>query len=181
MINFFLMYVTTIFLFGFVIGCNNRSTEEQAPVSKTPAPASMNAVIEKYSTVLRENPNDLNALINLGNIFMDTGRYPEAIDHYRKALEIIPGNVNVRIDMGTCYRRIGKPEKTLEEYKKGLSYQPDHPNALANMGVVLAYDLKDIEGALESWERFLKVAPTHPMAEKIRQDIARIKLMEVEK
>ena len=80
--------------------------------------------------------------------------------------------------MGTCYRRIGKSDKTIEEFKKGLSYQPNHAQGLINMGIVLAYDFKDAKGAIESWEKFLKAAPTHPMTDNIRQEIAKFKLME---
>jgi len=62
----------------------------------------------------------------------------------------------------------------VEEYRKALTYEPNHANALANLGIVLAYDLQDFQGALDTWEKYLKVAPGHRMADQIRQEVARV-------
>ena len=47
-------------------------------------------------SILEKDPNNLQALIGLGNACFDTDRYQEAIDAYSKALSIDPKNPDVR-------------------------------------------------------------------------------------
>jgi len=166
-------------------GCNDRpAPAPSAPMPPSGAPSAgsgpvpaldVESKISMYQDVLRQDPKNVNALVGLGNLLMDSGRYPEAIDAYAKALEIEPSDVNVRTDMGTCYRRIGRPQKAVEAYRKSLSYQPEHSQTLINLGVVLLNDLDRPDEALEVWEKFLKADPAHRMAEQIRQEVARLK------
>lgn len=164
---------------ALVASCKDNSPSVAPVAGKTalaPPPADIDLQIQSFENAVRQNPNNFDALILLGNILMDNGRYGDAIDSYQKALEISPENVNVRVDMGTCYRRAGQSGKAVEQYRKALTYQPDHPNALANMGVVLLYDMKDGKGALQFWEKYLEVAPATQMAEHIRKQTAQLKL-----
>ena len=161
-----------------VTGCGNSSTPSAPapPVQGTGGPmVDLTKQETRYREVLAQDPQNVNAWIGLGNMYMDSGRFAEAVEAYGKALETTPENVNVRIDMGTCYRRVGQPARAVEEYRKGLSYEPNHANGLANLGIVLAYDLQDYRAALEVWEKYLKVAPGHRMSEQIRQDVVRLK------
>ncbi len=161
-----------------VTGCGNSSTPSAPgpPAQGTGSPmVDLTKQEARYREVVAQDPQNVNAWVGLGNMYMDSGRYAEAVEAYGKALEIVPENVNVRVDMGTCYRRVGQPQRAVEEYRKGLSYEPNHANGLANLGIVLAYDLQDYKGALEVWEKLLKVAPGHRMSEQIRQDVARLK------
>ena len=173
-----LSLLTWALAFGLLAGCNENRSDQRPPARTTQAPLPLtntDTKIRTYQDVLKNDPGNLQALIGIGNIYMDSKQYPQAISHYEKALKIQPENVDVRVDMGTCYRNIDLPGKAVAEYKMGLTYQPNHANALANLGVVLAYDMKDPNGAVETWEKFLKVAPTHQMADHIRQEISRIK------
>jgi cytochrome c-type biogenesis protein CcmH/NrfG len=124
---------------------------------------------------LRQNPNDLNAWINLGNIMMDTYRFDEATDAYQHALELDPKNVDVRVDMGTCYRNIGKPDRAVEEFRKAIKINPRHLYAHRNLGVVLAFDIGDKKGAIKEFEEYLRLSPDTPDSQKIRQEIAKLK------
>lgn len=176
-------YLALLIFALLTFGCSDSSTPSAPAPAPVPgqgaAPALDSARQEKmFQEVLKQDPKNLNALIGLGNLMMDLSRYPAAIDAYSKALEISPENVNVRTDMGTCYRRTGQPDKAVEAYRKSLTYQSEHAQTLVNLGVVLANDLGDYDGALEAWEKFLKVAPGHRMAEGIRQEVARLRAIE---
>lgn len=134
---------------------------------------------EKQITVLKEilskDPNNLTALIKLGNIYMDTKRFQEAIQYYRKVLEIDPQNVDVRVDMGTCFRRMGQSQKAIEEYKKAIKIKPDHLYAHRNSGVVLAFDLNKPKEAIREFQIYLKLAPDAPDADQIKKIIMELK------
>ena len=120
-------------------------------------------------------PESHEDFVKLGNTNMDSGRYDDAIKYYTKALDIQPENVNVRTDMGTCYRRIGKPCRAVEEYKKSLTFQPDHTNTLANLGIVLAYDINDIDGAVKTWEKYLQAASPGRRTDMISSKLQELK------
>jgi len=120
-------------------------------------------------------PESHEDFVKLGNTNMDSGRYDDAIKYYTKALDIQPENVNVRTDMGTCYRRIGKPDRAVEEYKKSLTFQPDHTNTLANLGIVLAYDINDIDGAVKTWEKYLQSASPGRRTDMISSKLQELK------
>ncbi len=174
-----LVLIPALFLFT---GCQE-STSKHAAEPKAPAPTAkplqatpgLEQDIHVYQEILKKTPDAVDALIGLGNAYMDISRFPEAVQYYQRALKIVPDNVDVRIDMGTCYRKMGQPDRALEAYRKGLAYQPNHANALANMGVVLAYDKQDREEALKVWEKFLKLYPNHNMADAIRHEVKRLR------
>jgi tetratricopeptide (TPR) repeat protein len=125
--------------------------------------------------IVKADPKNADALIRLGNTYMDSRRFQEAVGAYEKALAITPNNVDVRVDMGTCYRGIGQSPRAVEEYRKALGINPSHHNALKNLGVVLAYDLKDNAGAAQAFGKYLEVAPNAPDAAQIKQAIQELK------
>jgi cytochrome c-type biogenesis protein CcmH/NrfG len=162
-----------IMLFG--AGCQQKN---QSETPGTPAPQAgleTQQEISMLQDVVRKDPGNVKAWISLGNDQMDSGRFDEAVVSYQKALDINPKDVDVRVDMGTCYRRIGKPDIAAKEYREALKINPNHQMALRNLGIVLEYDLKDNKQAIQTFERFLQTAPNAQEAERVKQEIARMK------
>ena len=133
--------------------------------------------IENYKEILRKDPNNLQALIGIGNLYFDTRQDQLAIEHYRRALTLDPRNVNVRTDMAVCYRRKGDPDKAIEELKKVISIDPRHPQSRYNLGVILIHDKKDIEGGVEAWEALLENIPAYPHRESLKAEITKMRTM----
>jgi len=157
----------------FLVACNEKSTPQKQPAFKGQNLAGENEV-SFLQEMVSSNPDNINAWIKLGNIFMDTQRYIEAIDAYQKALEINPDITDIRVDLGTCYRRIGRPDKAIEEYKKALARDPVHPNAHRNMGIVLGFDLGQKDQAIKELQQYLKLLPQAPDRDTIRQAIEKL-------
>jgi cytochrome c-type biogenesis protein CcmH/NrfG len=127
--------------------------------------------------ILKEDPKNLKALVDLGNLYFDTDQIDSAIQVYSRALELDPKNADVRTDMGIMYRRKGDPDRAISEFKKAAQDDPKHVNSRYNMGVVLLHDKADIKGAIQAWEQFLKVEPTGPRAENIRNQMEKMRNM----
>lgn len=168
--------IVIIFLISLLIltGCKKKEEPKPYPQVPSTSPILENKIIQ-LKELIRQNPKDLNAQIELGNIYMDTHRFADAIEAYSKALEIDPNNVDVRVDMGTCYRSIGKSDKAAEEYRKAISINPNHANAHRNLGVVLAFDLKQKSEAVKEFEQYLAISPNAPDASKVRDLIKKLK------
>lgn len=158
-------------------GCDQQN-QGQAPI-QTPqgshTPPNLNNKIDSLNTILKKDPGNLNAQVDLGNAYMDTGQFEKASAAYIKALEINPGLSNVRTDLGTCQRRSGKPDLAAASFREAIRIDPRHPYAHMNLGVVLAYDLGDLDGAIKAFETFLELAPTDPNAQAVRAEIQRLK------
>lgn len=154
-------------------GCKQR--QEQRPAGQYPAAPLITADDIRHLQDAAKMAKSAAAWTALGNAYMDTKQFNEAIEAYQKALALDPKNVDVRVDVGTCYRGAGKPEKALEEYRKALAINPDHINARRNSGVVLLYDLNDRKQAAKEFEKYLQLAPHAADAGEIRQIVQELK------
>jgi|SRR6056297_779205 len=122
--------------------------------------AMADAHIRELQGVLKEDPDNPQAWIELGNAFFDLDRFGDAINAYEKSLSIQPDNPHVLTDLGVMYRRNKESEKALEAFSRAVAVQPGFESAWFNKGIVYMHDLNDISKAIEAWEQLLKVNPT---------------------
>ncbi len=131
--------------------------QSQAPVNQ-PAPdrsAELDALVRETA----QNPSNVNAWIELGNLYFDTNQIDKSIWSYQKALELNPKNANVMTDMGVMYRRKGQPEEAIKAFDKAIQIDPKHEVSRFNKGIVLLHDLNKPVEAIAAWEDLLKVNP----------------------
>jgi tetratricopeptide (TPR) repeat protein len=121
---------------------------------------------------LAANPNNLDALVQLGNFYYDHGDYRQAVEWYGKALEIDPRNPNVRTDRGTSYWYLNQPDAAIAEFRKSLQVDPGHAQTLYNMGLVYLQGKNDIGEAKKAWQKLLAANPNYPDRAKIEQQLA---------
>jgi len=154
-------------------GCRKK----EAPPAGEAEPINLNALneIENYKQILKKDPNNLQAIVNIANLYFDTRQDLLAIENYRKALAIDPRNVNVRTDLAVCYRRSGNPDKAVEELKKAISTDPKHAQARYNLGVILIHDKNDVAGGVQAWEGLLENVPDYPYRADLKAEIARLR------
>jgi len=183
------LFIVIAFVVGIVVGVVATVLyEEQNPVipSSVKPSTSNNAQAMKADTqkqisilqsLLKEDPKNQKALIELGNLYFDAEQFDPAIQAYSRALEIDPRNADVRTDMGIMYRRKGDFDRAIAEFKKAAEDNPGHVNSRYNLGVVLLHDKGDVKGAIKAWEDFLKVEPAGPRAENIRNQMEKLRGM----
>jgi len=140
-----------------------------SPVGEGQAsPQDVQKRIAGIERMLKENPHNVEALIQLGNDYFDTGQYEKAVEAYRKASVIDPKNPDVLTDLGISYRKLKKPQEAVQAFKKALDADPNHVLTLFNLGIVLRDDMKDYPGAIRAWEEFLEKAGDSPHAMMVR-------------
>ncbi len=167
-----------IFVAGFVCGVvfsawkldKHGSPESvSAPGMREKSTASdVQSRIVGLEKMLAVNPNNAEALVQLGNDYFDMGNYEKAVEIYQRSLAVDPRNADVITDMGVAYRKMGKSKEAADAFRKTLEVDPDHALALFNLGIVLRDDLKDYPAALEAWEAFLQKAGDSPHAVMVR-------------
>jgi cytochrome c-type biogenesis protein CcmH/NrfG len=156
-------------------------TPSGAPASASPARDSMEfaSQIQTLKEIVKKDPRNLSAWVELGNLYFDSDQPQEAIEAYRQYLAIKPDNPDVRTDMGIMYKKLGQFDKALEEFRKSAQSDPKHANSRYNIGVVLLHDKQDIGGAIKAWEEYLRVDPNSERAQRIRAQIDKMKAMSI--
>lgn len=174
------LIMASVLLIFAVSGCQKKEEPKQKYDFPSGPPGTVQSMdqAKMLKEALAKDPKNTAGWISLGNMMMDSSRFSEAIDAYEKALALDPKNADVRVDLGTCYRNTGKPDIAIKEYRKALEVNPQHMHALKNMGIVFAYDLRDNKEAVKAFEKALSIAPNDPDAERMKQEIQKLKAAE---
>ena len=85
--------------------------------------------IEGYEQVLEANPADVNALIQIGNLYKSLGEYDRAIEYYLKALKHDPGNYDALNELGHAYALKGDYDRAIDTFNTAKKFRPAHPSA----------------------------------------------------
>ncbi len=121
------------------------STQQQ----QAPSPEIMAKAAEPLLAQVKTNPNDVDTIVKLGNLYYDSQAYPQAIEYYEKAIQLQPDNADVRTDLGTAYWYTGNADKAIASFEKALTIRPNHAATLFNLGVVRWQGKKDPRA--QSW------------------------------
>ncbi len=156
----------------------------QGPAASAPPARDSVEVASQIKTlqeIVKKDPKNLPALVELGNLYFDTDQPKEAIDAYSRYLAVKPDNADVRTDMGIMYRKLGQFDRAIEEFKKAAQSDPKHANSRYNTGLVLLHDKGDMKDAIKAWEDYLKVDPNSERAQRIKAQIEKMKTMQLPK
>jgi tetratricopeptide (TPR) repeat protein len=93
---------------------------------------------KELEKLIANRPDDLEAILALGNILRDRKQYSECADVYSKAIALIPkperSNWTVFYFRGICYERAKEWPKAEADLKKALELYPDQPHVLNYLG-----------------------------------------------
>lgn len=131
--------------------------------------------ITEAEKIVAQDPKNLQAWVQLGNDYFDTGQAQKAIFAYGQALEMKPDDPNILTDQGVMYKQVGAFDKAIANFEKAQQIDPNHLQSLYNMGVVYADDLKQPDKAIKAWSRFLAIDSTSPTAQQIKGMLERLK------
>jgi len=159
-----------------------RKPQMTPPPAPMPAPPARDSIevtskIQTLKEIVKKDPKNLPAWVELGNLYFDMDQPKESIEAYSQYLKVKPENPDVRTDMGIMYRKLGQFDQAIEEFRKAAQSDPKHANSRYNIGIVLLHDKQDIKGAIKAWEEYLKVDPNSERAQRIRAQIEKMKTM----
>lgn len=130
----------------------------QAEQAAQVSPEMSKQILQLEQAVLKD-PQDLQSLIQLGNMYFDTHDHKGAIVAYQKALAIKPDNADVLTDLGIMFRDEKMYEQALDSFQKAIKVNSKHQNALFNKGVVLFFDMNRLDEGRAAWRELLVVNP----------------------
>ncbi|MGE0883807.1 MAG: tetratricopeptide repeat protein [Blastocatellales bacterium] len=103
---------------------------------------------QAYEEALRLTPRRVDALANLGLVYLNLGRNEKAIEVLSRTLDLKPELTSVRMFLGLARFRAGQFEAAHQELVKVLEAQPAHPQAPHLLGLCLLKLDRIEEGAL---------------------------------
>jgi tetratricopeptide (TPR) repeat protein len=126
---------------------------------------------------LAEDPEDVDALLSVGYVYVEHHAYAEAREYYLRAARAAPGNVEARTHLGTVAYFLGNLDEALHHYEEALALNPDYAPAYFEMGAALRFGRHDLKGAIDAWEHFLSLDPDAEEAARIRELVAEARRM----
>jgi Flp pilus assembly protein TadD len=145
------------------------SAMSEAPAA---APASggnpMGAVMQQLATLketIAKNPKDFDALVQLGGMYMDAAKFPQAAEYLERAVAI-RDDPAVRMDLGICYKQTGQLDRALAEFQNAGKLAPEQWQPFFNEAIVLI-DLHRIDDAKVLAAKLQKMKPDEPEVQKL--------------
>ena len=115
------------------------------------------------ATILQ--PDNPDAVYNLGNVFKDTGRWDDAIFYYEKALSLRSDYPEALINLGNCLQEVKRYEHAEIVLKRAVSIQPGFVGAWLNLGNTFKKQEK-LDEAITSYRKAIELNPDFAGAKK---------------
>jgi len=90
---------------------------------------------KQYQTILEKDPNNLDALSNLGVVYFRTGKIGTAESTLKKALAIAPNDASVLTTLGIVHYRQSRFDEALKELRKAIEINPNSATAHNYLGI----------------------------------------------
>jgi len=116
-----------------------------------------------YQKVLKIDPNHLDALNNLGAIFIKVKDYQKAKSYYEKAIAINPNYSAAHNNLGGLFKKLGEHQKAISCYEKTIKISPNYANVHYNLGNIFKL-LTESQKAKVCYEKAIEVNPNHAAA-----------------
>ena len=125
--------------------------------------------VEMYQKAMAANPAESAYHNNLGNVYADMGKYPEAAAEFKKAAEMDPSRAaSYYFNYGAILYNQGKIDEAVEAFQKSVGSDPNYAEGQFMLGQALMGKLgmdpktgKIIAaaGTVEALEAYLKLEP----------------------
>ncbi len=91
-----------------------------------------------------------------GTVFMESGKYQDAVDNYTKSLDIDPNYVKSYVARAKCYVKLSKAEDAFKDYERAAILEPkeeDYTFAAARISM----EMKNYENAIKYADKSLLI------------------------
>ena len=144
---------------------------DAAPGGTRPPPPLDEGKVQSLQTIIKSDPKNVGAHVQLANAYFDAERYTDAIKWYEESLKLDPKNPDASTDLGVSYYYSGRTDDALKQFENSLKLNPKHAKTLFNKGIVLAFGKRDLQGATVAWQQVVQLAPGTPEAQAAQQGL----------
>jgi tetratricopeptide (TPR) repeat protein len=105
-----------------------------------------------------------NMYADIGEVYLSSGLYPEAISELRRALALCPTFVDIRARLAGALRDSGRRDEAIVEYEEVVRQNPSFVPGRLNLGLCL-YAAGRVPEAADQWSEVLRISPGNHSAE----------------
>jgi len=113
-----------------------------------------------FRALADKHPELGGAQANLGIIYRQQGKLPEAVAAMEKAVKSSPNQPVFHNQLGITYRHAGQFTKAKDAYERAISLDPNYAAPHLNLGILSDLYLRDNQRALEMYTRYLVLSPS---------------------
>ena len=118
----------------------------------------LRAAMDGYMRVLKDDPQNADALYYVAVVAVQEGQYPDGIKLAQRALSVGPAQPRLHNLLGQTYVRLGQEQDALASFDRAIELQPDFADAHGNRANVLV-NLRRFDDALAAYDRALELRP----------------------
>jgi len=108
-----------------------------------------------YKNLLKDDPENVGLLNDLGSLYQKSGRDADAIPIYKQIISMSPDDVDALNNLGGIYRRVKKFDKSIEVLEKAIIADENNIQSFYNLG--FTYKLMgNYEEALQCFNRVVE-------------------------
>jgi predicted O-linked N-acetylglucosamine transferase (SPINDLY family) len=111
-----------------------------------------------YLEVLKNQPNNFNALQLFGSLLIIEKKYKEAINYLKKAVEINSTYAHCYNNLGMAYKALLEHQKAITSFTKAIELQPSYIDAIVNRAS-LYLEILQFNHAIEDYSLAIKFKP----------------------
>ncbi len=155
----------------FQVGLPGDGGAEQAPPAQQTGdlvPLDQARVAELLAAV-EEDPENMEALFELGESYFLAGEWQSAIDWFTKLVALDTKNVHALTDIGTANYNLGFPQEAKASWLKALDIDANDPQVHYNLGFLYANaEPQDLAAAMREWQTVMELAPDSDLARTVQ-------------
>jgi len=118
----------------------------------------LDEAIAYHKKAIGLNPQNTEALYDIGNIYLAKGMLKEAIGEYDKALSINPKYAKAHGNLGIAFAQQGNLDKAIEHFRQASEIDPNNIGVRYNLAVALD-NTGRLEDAVNQYREILKIQP----------------------
>lgn len=113
--------------------------------------------ISHYNRAISARPKEEQLLLELSNLYLEAGRYNEAVISATKALDFSQNNNNLEFTLAQCHEKLGNADLALYFYKQIYKRNPDYPNLTGALlkNKYKLFDYTEIDSLLHEYQNKL--------------------------
>jgi protein O-GlcNAc transferase len=124
-----------------------------------------------YRDLLVEEPQNIDALHNLGIIAFQNGNIELAIEFFIKALTVKPNHSVAQNNLGVAFFQLGFRREAKVCYETAITFKPDYAEAYHNLGILFRAQ-GDTNEAIGYFQKTLELRPDYPEAQKNLEELS---------
>jgi tetratricopeptide (TPR) repeat protein len=173
--------VATVALAGILVGAYVVYASDLPTVpglSGTPAPQSSQPALDtarvaQLMQAIQANPNDIDALQGLGDLYFAARDYATAAEWEQKVLAVDPSNITAHLALGAALYNTGNSADAEVHWRRVIELNPSDTDALVEAHYDLGFmyfsaDPPDVDKTIVEWQAVIDIAPESDIAQTVK-------------